>query len=500
MDQSQRRVHLQLSKTGGPPFNGSVGYVNDRIAPLLRARGWLVQAFAPPRPRLPAAQESMVPLALARALADQASGPRPLLAIHDGAGVSIRGPARQWAQHHLVLYHGLAYGTGAWIGNEAIDLHCANSPYLARTLRALFATPDWQGRRVLDPAGCTRVVNVPMPVPCVSTPAGEPGFPIGADVPVAVRRAVDAGVVVGHALQPGKQDLMATVGILYALNDIARRRGGARVMLAISEQSLPPAHQASIDAMLAGSGLRCADLFLPVPHLHQRAVFELFGLTRFGLAYNLFPEPFGFYVLESVHAGCPVYTNGVGNNRFLLPPAHGITVIEDATMVADATGQVSPAAFVPVAEAILDGIGNPGPVREACRRGRAHIDACWSPAAFEHGFLAAVERALAPPPPPVDFDALMVEVGPLVRGIDATSGVVRGDYGSRVLRQRELAIVQELVGRSAAELDVDDMQRLETEHRLFQEGVLALAVAAETTAETAGSPAGRTSGTGSIPG
>lgn len=190
MDQPQRRAHLQLSKTGGPPFNGSVGYVNDRVAPLLRASGWQVQAFVPPRPRLRGAQESMVPMGLARALADQASGSTPLLAVHDGAGVSLRGPSRQWASHHLVLYHGLAYGTGAWIGNDAIDVHCANSPYLARSLRALFATPDWQGRRVLDPAGFTRVVDAPMPVPCVSTPAGEPGFPMGADVPLAVRRAV----------------------------------------------------------------------------------------------------------------------------------------------------------------------------------------------------------------------------------------------------------------------------------------------------------------------
>ena len=498
MDQPQRRAHLQLSKTGGPPFNGSVGYVNDRVAPLLRARGWRVQAFVPPRPRLRAAQESMVPMGLARALADQASGSTPLLAVHDGAGVSLRGPSRQWASHHLVLYHGLAYGTGAWIGNDAIDVHCANSPYLARSLRALFATPDWQGRRVLDPAGFTRVVDAPMPVPCVSTPAGEPGFPMGADVPLAVRRAVDAGVVVGHALQPGKQDLMATVGILYALNDIARRRGGTRVMLAISEQSLPPAHQASIDALLAGSGLRCADLFLPVPHLHQRAVFELFGIARFGLAYNLFPEPFGFYVLESVHAGCPVYTNGVGNNRFLLPDGHGITVIEDAGMAADASGQVSPAAFVPVAEAILEGLREPQAVSAACAQARAFIDAHWSPAAFEAGFMAAVERALDPPPPPVDFEALEVQIGPLVRGIDRASGVVRGDYANRILDHRELALVQELAGRPAAALDAADMQRLETEHRLFEEGVLALGLP-EATAGSAGSPAGRTSGTGSIP-
>ncbi|HST43938.1 MAG TPA: hypothetical protein VLK29_01810 [Luteimonas sp.] len=499
MNQPERSVHLQLSKTGGPPFNGSVGYVNDRIAPLLRARGWQVRALAPPRPRQPTAQESMVPMALARALADQSSGGTPMLALHDGAGASIRVPSRQWARHHLVLYHGLAYGTGAWIGNDAIDLHCANSPYLARTLRALFATPDWLARRVLDPVGLARVVDVPMPVPCVSAPAGETGFSTGAEIPATVRRALDAGIVLGHALQPAKQDLVATVGILFCLNDAARRSGGDRVMLAISEQSLPPVHQASIDAMLAGTGLRCADLFLPVPHLRHRAVFELFRLARFGLAYNRFPEPFGFYVLESVHAGCPVFTNGVGNNRFLLPDGHGITVIEDGSMIADATGHVSPAAFLPVARAIREGIQDCEATRRACELGRARIAAGWSPAAFEDGLLASVERALEPPAPPVGFDALQVGLGPLVRGLDPVSGVLRCDYANRVLAAHEVSIVQGLVGRSAVDVDAADMHRLEAEHRFFEEGVLALCTPDAVRAGSAGSPAARTSGTGRTP-
>ena len=113
--------------------------------------------------------------------------------------------------------------------------------------------------------------------------------------------------------------------------------------------------------------------------------------------------------------------------------------------------------------------------------------------------MTAVERALQPPPPPVDFEALEVQIGPLVRGIDRASGVVRGDYANRILDHRELALVQELAGRPAAALDAADMQRLETEHRLFEEGVLALGLP-EATAGSAGSPAGRTSGTGSIPG
>ncbi|WP_024889680.1 glycosyltransferase [Luteimonas huabeiensis] len=479
MTQADRLACLHLSRTGGPPFNGSVGYVNDGIAPLMRARGWSVRPFALPRPRQRLAQESLVPLGMARAFVDPGDGATPLLAIHDDAGMAIRTPSRAWARHHLVLYHGLAYSPGAWLGNEAIDVHCANSPYLARTLRSLFATPDWRRRRLLDPRALARVVDVPMPVPCVSNPSGNPGFSMGASLPAEVHRALDAGVLLGHAMQPGKQDLLATVGVMYGLNDLARRANGRRAMLAISEQSLPPQRRAAVDGLLAGTGMTCADLFLPLPHLHQKAVFELFRAARFGLAYNHFPEPFGFYVLESVHAGCPVYTNGVGNNRFLLPPGHGIAVLETERMVPDAGGQVSPAAFLPVANAIMEGVRDPEAIAAACGRGRRYIDARWSPAEFERGFIGAVERALEPPPPPVDFDSLQVRLGPLVRGFDAASGVVRCDYANRVLSREAIGLVQSLVGQVAAALDGAEMHRIESEHRLFEEGILALQSAGE---------------------
>ena len=67
-----------------------------------------------------------------------------------------------------------------------------------------------------------------------------------------------------------------------------------------------------------------------------------------GLAYNTFPEPFGFYVLESVHNGTPVYTNGAGNNRFLLPPGHGIVVQETGEMAGTFENPPAPAAYRPL--------------------------------------------------------------------------------------------------------------------------------------------------------
>ncbi len=101
MVHASRAVALQLSKTGGPPFNGSVGYVNDRIGAILSARGWDVRNFAVAPVSVPHAQEAMVPLAFATArLRHQRTG-RVDLAIHDGAGIAVRTPSRQWAERHL---------------------------------------------------------------------------------------------------------------------------------------------------------------------------------------------------------------------------------------------------------------------------------------------------------------------------------------------------------------------------------------------------------------
>lgn len=472
MVKASRTVALHLSKTGGPPFNGSVGYVNDRIDPILSSQGWDVRSFNGSMPLLPQAQESMLPLAFASARLRHEQRGRPRLAIHDGAGVGVRTPSREWADRHLVLYHGLAFGPGAWLGNSAVDLHVANSPYLARSLRALFGLPDWERQTVLDSDGFGRVTDIPMPVPCVASPGGNPGFTLGADLPASVRRAADAGVVLGHALQPGKQDIMATVAVLFWLNDALRGRG-QRAMLVISEESLPPVHRETIDMMLSGTGLSCDTLFLTVPLLRQEALFQLFGMCRFGLAYNRFPEPFGFYILESVHAGCPIYTNGVGNNRFLLPPAHGIEVIETDAMAPDARGEVNPSAFQCVAAAIVQDMRAEERVTEACAQGRTYIETTWSLTAFESGLLAAVERALAPVPAPLEFGALRIGYAPFMRGVDRLTRRTRSDYGSQILAPDALALIDALMGRAPDRLDALEREAADR-HGLFRTGVLAL--------------------------
>jgi hypothetical protein len=467
-----RSISLLLSRTGGPPFQGSVGYVNDAIAPLLTRAGWAVRAFAPPRPQ--GTQESMLPFGLAAShAAHDAQGPAHV-ALYDAAGTAIRTPSRDWARRHVVLYHGLAYGTGTWLTNPMVDLHCANSPYLARVLRALLGFPDWRRRRCLNPRAFGGVTDVRLPVPCVDEPDGSAGMMQGVDLPPAFERMLHGATVFGHALQPGKQDWLPTLSIVYWINELARAAGGAPVKLLVAEASLTPDVRQWIDALLAPSGRRCEEFFVPVPHLNQPALFRLMRACRFALAYNRFPEPFGFYVLESVHNGCPVYTNGVGNNRFLLPPGHGIVVEETAAMAGTPDAPATPEVYRGVAERIARDLAHGGAMREACARGAAVIDATWSRAAFERSLVAALDRVHDGDAAEPEFETLEIALSPLVRLLDLDTGRHLNDYASGVLGPETIAVVRDLLGRRCAELESARMERLEREHGLFRNGILSL--------------------------
>jgi len=393
------------------------------------------------------------------------------VALHDDAGAAIRTPSRRWANRNVVLYHGLAYGAGAWMANPDIDLHCANSPYLARVLRALLAFPDWRGRRPLDARAFDSVTDIALPLPCLAGPS-HAAFAEGADIPAAVARLLEGPAVVGHALQSHKHDVMATLSILYWMNDIARQRGTPPVKLLLSAASLDAERRRAIDAMLAPSGYRCDDFFVLVPHLRQNALFEVMRACRFGLAYNRFPEPFGFYVLESVFNGCPVYTNGSGNNRHLLPPDHGIVVDESFEMASDV---VDAGAYRGIAERIHSDLAQPAATQAMCARGAAVIRDTWSKDAFARSLEAALARAARPRETSVAFDDLVVSLNPLVRRLDLSTGRCLNDYANVVLDAAEIAEIRSLLDRSCGDLDGARMQALEERHGLFRRGILTLA-------------------------
>ena len=222
-------------------------------------------------------------------------------------------------------------------------------------------------------------------------------------------------------------------------------------------------------------GCRVEDLYVPVPHLSQRALFKAMRGCRFGLAYNEVPESFGFYVLESVHNGCPVFTNGVGNNRYLLPAGHGITVLEDAQM---AMG--SPEAFVSVAEAIHSSLSDPEVSAVDCGRGAALIDATFTRAALERDLAALLGSLEQTREPAAHFEELELGLGPLVRFFDAPSGVVACDLASVSLAPERAGQLNDLLGSRCRDVTSKKRELLEAANWFFDRGLLSLTPVSQT--------------------
>lgn len=467
-----RTMSLFLSRLGPPPYEGSVGHVNNAIAGALQRDGWQTSPYAVPSSSV--MEEAMLPLGHADLRLKLAAHGQAELALYDDGGLGFCAPERRWAKRNVVLYHGLAFHQPAWLDNPSIDVHCANSPYLARVLKSLFSLPDWHARRCVNPQGMRRITDLTLPLPALPDVDGRLSSGAGGELPASVARQLDGSIVAGHALQPGKQDLIATVSILYWLNQFARSHGTPPIKLLISESSLPVHRRRILDAMLADARATCDDFFIRVPHLHREALFRVMEVCRFGLAYNRFPEPFGFYVLESVVQGSPVYTNGIGNNRFLLPAGHGIVVDENVAMIGSDSAPAPPGAWQAAAATIYQDLINPASRQQECRLGAVRIRQQWSTDAFRQSLRGVIEQAYLPPPPAPEFDELTVRHGPLLRKVDPASGRYLNDYANGVLPVAARSLLAQLPGQSCRDLDSSDMTRIEAELGLFRRGLLTL--------------------------
>lgn len=462
---SPLKAQVFFAKPGDRSNQGSVGLGNRYLLGALQSCGYRtrVNSILPSTP-----VEQLLPLHLARERSRLIASSPADLAFYDDGGLSICPPGRRWARRNVLFHHGLLFNPGTWIGNDAIDLHCGNSPYLARVLRSFLSFPDWDRRRCLDARAFRIVSDVTLPLPCIEEPEGSDRME-GACVPSAVRALLESGDVVGHALQRGKQDFVATVSILFHLNQVARDGGRPPVRLLVSETDLSPSCVAALKAVLGPVGRRVEDFYVPVPALSQRALFQIMRACAFGLAYNTIPESFGFYVLESVYNGCPVFTNGAGNIRHVLPPGHGLEVLEDVEM---ARGK--PEAYGAVARGIHAALADREGLAEQCRRGVATIEARYNRGALYRDLAAALARLDEPTGPDTEFDSLRIELGPLVRHTHAASGTVVSDLRTFTLSPSQSTLLPDLLGRACRDLNPRDRSAIRVARGLFARGILAL--------------------------
>lgn len=475
-----KQVRQMLSHSPAPPFAGSIEITNAILTEVLADLGYETSCVWKTRPRTRDIAD-WVPLGAVRGVLQMQSDPVPAVEIRDNTSLDLFPPPRRGAHKNALLFHALFSRGEQWIGNDAIDGYWGNSAYMARSILSFLSMPQWKRGRLLDPRAFSIVGSVTLPLPYLA----KPEMPIqggAAELPEVALAALDGDDILGHCVTH-KLDEKATYAILLALNQMALASGlnrrfrlfvdsylydNMRRALAAPTGDMPAESQV-LKGHLGRLGLALDDILIPVPHLAQSALFKIVGTCRFGLQYHWLPEPFGLFPLESICHGCPVYTNGNGNLRHLLPAGHGIDVLETEDMV---FGDVS--AYFAVAQRIFqDVVVNPEPVRQACRRGAEHIAATYTRQALSRD-LAARLAALDEPAPEHDLDSARIVLGPMVRSWNPETRRIVSDYKSVELSPEQGRLLQEARGQTCGELACRrDAAAMEIVDGLFQQGILA---------------------------
>jgi len=390
---------------------------------------------------------------------------------------------RRNGQKNAVFFHALVGYPGQWIGNDAIDGYWCNSDYMTYVVTSLLATPNWDRGRLLDPRAFSLAKTITLPLPFLELPSG--GLEDGPEeLPRVALEALEGNDILGHCVA-GKLDEKAAYSIMLALNHMALRSGlGVRFRLFVEEflykgikerlegvapENFPPEFL-PVRSALEQLGLTIDDILIPIPRLAQLALFRIIKGCKFCLLYQWFPEPFGLLPLESVCQICPVYTNGAGNLRYLLPDGHGIFVQESEGM---AFGDINE--YQKVAQKIYhDAVTEPAPPREACFRGAEYIAQTYNRKAMENDLEARLLE-LDEPPLETDLDVSVFGLSPLVRSWNPGSRRVVSDYKSCELSKDEAVLLEQILGQSCANLECrTNLAIREIVDRLFQAGILAL--------------------------
>lgn len=459
------QARLWLDSAPEPPYSGSLGVLGAYFRRALSELGYDTSCSVLPEPT---PLRRLLPLPAAVTAGTSASSSGGLQLFFDRCLEYLQPDARGGSEN-IVVFHGLRYGAPFFLRGRGLSGYCANSDFLRRVLLSLLLLPDLEHEGAPVFQGDAVVGAVRWVLPWTDFPDGYPST--GASLPVSVARRCE-GVLLAHALRPGKLIPETTAAILGHLNqEPLRGQLAAPVHLLAAESDVPRIAQAG--QRLFGDD-RLSALLISVPWLTNPELMALMKKCHFGLLFDWVPESFGFYPLESVCCGVPIFSNGAGNVRFLLPEGHGIRILSPSTPPQAPAGPPGSPYQAVAAEIAAD--LQRGQSTSECVKGRAWIQAHHRYEHFRESlkqFLHAVHDRERLPAAPIE--ELVMGPGPLVRRWSPEPPVAVTDMGDTRLSPLQLELMERARGRTIRSL-LDELEPSEHEalRELFSAGVLGL--------------------------
>ena len=235
-----------------------------------------------------------------------------------------------------------------------------------------------------------RMGALPIPIPLLAFPDGYPSDGVRLDIDTLAGMLGRARI--GHLMRPGKIDYFAVCSLMHHLNQLARESDQPPCYLAIPASEIR-SFASTLEQMPLPS--TTADCLVPLPPLDNHSMIQLMRFSDFGLCYDQCVEAFGFYPMESVLCGCPIFSNGSGNLRHLLPPDHGISIHEDTSHYwGEPAARMN--AYRPTAASILDAVTS-GEGRLCTSRGQSYIREHHSLERFDQAVELWLQRSIEEP-------------------------------------------------------------------------------------------------------
>ena len=428
-------VHCFFHDKPTKPFSSSSSRINAKIQLLFKEQGYDVYSF---HKRDMKNEKKYEPLEYVNRMNTLMSLPKPHIALYCDKGLFMQIPERGRRCKNVLYFHGLLYNANIWMNYKLFDLYCTNSLYTKNVITSLFSSllrvNRSQNYNIYD-----KVFEIAPPLSIIEDPDGDDSF--GTNLNDDVITALKDDNIYGHCLHGEKADIVSVYWIMYYLNKFAEEQWSNkryRLFIFFRDFMKLKRLQEIIEIKLP-----IEKYFIPLPFLKNSELVKLMKSSRFCLCYNYEPESFGIYPLESIYNNCPVYTNGIGNYRYLLPERSGLYRYENEAMVFGKSSE-----YRYIAELIHNNNNNFQSILDDCKKGREYIQKNYGVKNFKTKFINMLD-VLEKTKRNEDGEPydLFFCLSPFVRSWNEKTGRIISDIGNHELTEDGNNLLKEILNK-----------------------------------------------------